>query len=567
MTASASLAATILVVLLASLAIEAAAAQPARRRIAPMALPLRAAISALLVLFWLGVFGRPLLAGFAAVVTVGCLVGISIRKRQLVAEPLVFSDFGLLRMIVRNPELYYLGFMAEAWFIGAVLALGAALAVWLVLEPALVTGPARLALAGLAVVIALGAWFLAGRRAVAAPLRRAVPGPDLERDVGRWGLLLTLAAYGLRWRGDEADRESLESVVEDVSRPPHAEVAGGAGPRSTHDPCTSFEADLRSAPQDEEGGGHGGRAEAGASAPDLVIVLQLESFVDPVRHGLATVPLPGLARAQAAAVAQGPLGVPAHGAFTMRTEYAVLSGEGGRESGFRQFDPYLSRRGRVPATLATRLRARGYRTLFVHPFRPGFFNRDALVPRLGFDEALWEDDFAGAERVGPYVSDDAVVARVLFEARRSGGSPTLITAITMENHGPWPEGRLPDEPDATRQYLRHLANSDRALSRLIDGLADWPGRALVALYGDHPPVLPGIDQGRPPETVYAVLELGLLADGANRAGPAWPLSADGLGRLLAERALGAAGEDRSREEERSASGQPLAAPIEEGSAA
>ena len=37
-------------------------------------------------------------------------------------------------------------------------------------------------------------------------------------------------------------------------RPPRAEVAGAAGPRGTHDRDASFEADLRSAPQDEEGG-------------------------------------------------------------------------------------------------------------------------------------------------------------------------------------------------------------------------------------------------------------------------------------------------------------------------
>ena len=51
-----------------------------------------------------------------------------------------------------------------------------------------------------------------------------------------------------------ADAPGAEVVVEDGSHhhPPHAEVPGGARPRSTHDRSASFEASLREAPQNED---------------------------------------------------------------------------------------------------------------------------------------------------------------------------------------------------------------------------------------------------------------------------------------------------------------------------
>lgn len=479
-------------VFLLSLAIERAAAAREAPRIAPSACPARLGLAAVLHLFWLGVFLRPGLAGFAALTTIAVVTAISVRKRQLVAEPLVFSDFGLLRLVLRHPDLYYLGFFSDARFIAGALAFAAGLGLWLWLEPPSLSWPAGLLLA-LSVLGSIGLlWSLAGQAAFRDALGRLVPGPELERHVGRWGLLLTLAAYGLRWRGE-------------TLRPSAAETAEDPFP----------------------------------DGPDLVVVLQLESFVDPARSGLPPLPLPGLDRARALSRVHGPLAVPAHGAFTMRSEYAVLTGLSGAQSGFRQFDPYLSSAASTPPTLATRLTARGYRTLFIHPFRASFFNRETVMPRLGFAETLWEEDFAGAERVGPYVGDRALAQRILAESQR-GDRPQLIMAVSMENHGPWSAGRLADEPDPTRQYLRHLANGDAAIAMLIDGLSSRNGCALLCVYGDHPPILPGIDLARPPETEYVVMELG-------RGAPApttehRQLAVDGLGRLLLALSRGGRGE-------------------------
>lgn len=477
-----------IVAFLAGIAIERYAALPSTRGLSPAALPARIAAFALLAAFWLGVWDRPVLAAFACVVTLAVMTAISVMKRRLVDEPVVFSDFALLRLVVRHPDLYYTGFMATPPFLGGAAVFVAAVAAWLWAEPAWLAWWMALALVFAVLSVLALAWWVAALPGPARILARLVPEPAVEAHVGRWGLLLTVAAYALRWRGQAVD----------------APVAG---------------IDLPA-----------GLAEARPLAPDRVVVVQLESFVDPPRLWAGEPGLPGLARARGLALHHGPLGVPAHGAFTMRSEYAVLTGLSRAELGFRYLDPYLSTRDRAPPTLASRLAARGFATAFLHPFRAGFFDRVRVMPRLGFARLLYEEDFAGAERFGPYVSDAALVAHVLEEADRTGG-PTLVVAVTMENHGPWSPGRLAHEPDPTRQYRLHLANADRAITTLIDALASRPERTLLCVFGDHPPILPGVVAAARPETDYAVLLLG----GESRADAptdARPLAAHELGRLL-----------------------------------
>jgi hypothetical protein len=400
---------------------------------------------------------------------------------------------------VRHPDLYYTDVLTERRTIAAGVALAALLGLWLWLEPPL-PGLTLANAIGLELVVAAivtASWWAAQRPGFVRALAARLPRPDPERHIARWGLLLTLVAYALRWRG--------ESGQVPAANPPADELP-----------------------------------ELGPVAPDLVVVVQIESFLDPRRLGLDGPPLPGLERARARSIVHGALATPADGAYTMRSEYAVLTGLSPDELGFRRFDPYLS--ARHPAdTLAGGLRQRGFATLFMHPFRAAFFDRDRVMPRLGFERFLWEEDFAGAERVGPYVGDRAFAARILREAERQAGAPTLIVAITMENHGPWTDGRLPDLSGPLPQYLAHLVNGDQAVDDLVQGLDERPGRALLCLYGDHPPILPALDRPGPALTDYVVLELGR---GARPHSPIRrDITADALGRLLRRLSAGSPGAD------------------------
>src|SRR5690606_16913249 len=119
--------------------------------------------------------------------------------------------------------------------------------------------------------------------------RRLAPEPDLCRDAARFGPLGCALVYLLRWRAADA-RRRLPS------------------PRPI------------------------GPARAG-NAP-LIVVVQAESFVDIRRLGREGPKLACLDRLRRMALLHGRLSVPAAGAYTMLSEFAVLSGLDAEALGF-----------------------------------------------------------------------------------------------------------------------------------------------------------------------------------------------------------------------------------------
>jgi len=449
------------VALTGAFAIEAAASSQ-RPSLRPGDLAIRAAGYALITLFWFQFSWRPWLAASSCLLTLAILSVVDRLKRRVIGEPVVFSDLALLAQVPRHPQLYYTLPLTDLRIAGPLL-LGVAIVVaWYVLEPAaLPSGTSASILAILGLPAALAALALAGltppgQRA----LRRIFPQPDLARDVARYGLVAAMMGYGLRRLGED---DAL--------------------------PVPAY--------------GHG--------SPDdeVIVVVQLESFLDPARLGGPD--LPAMARIRAQAAQYGRLAVPAHGAYTMRSEHAVLTGLGPESLGFGRYDPYLARKGEEPTSLARLARAAGFETVFVHPFHRDFFDRARVFQRLGFERLVMEEDFSDAPRIGPYIGDVAVADRILTQVAKGQGSKTgrtFVFSVTMENHGPWKPGRLTGIDEPLAQYLHHVAHTGQAIERLIDGLAGR--RATLCVFGDHAPSLPDL---RPPEsgtmaTDYALFRFG-----------------------------------------------------------
>ncbi|MEH3119553.1 MAG: LTA synthase family protein [Methylorubrum populi] len=475
------------VALAGSFAIEAAAS-PRRPSLRPGDLAIRALGYALITLFWFQFSWRPWLAACSCLLTLAILSVVDRLKRTVIGEPMVFSDFALLAQVPRHPELYYTLPLTDPRMGGPLLLGVAGVVAWYRLEPAALpegTAASLLAMLGLPAALAslaLAALTPPGR----AWLRRRLPRPDLDRDVARFGLVASLMGYALRRRGE-------------ARTPP----AFGALP-----------------------------AEAGAAPEDeVVVVVQLESFLDPARLGGPDLPL--MARIRAQAAQYGRLAVPAHGAYTMRTEHAVLTGCEPEALGFGRFDPYLARKGEEPTSLARLARAAGFETVFVHPFHRDFFDRARVFRRLGFERLVMEEDFADAPRVGPYIGDVAVAERILAEAAPERGR-TFVFSVTMENHGPWKAGRLAGLDAPLAQYLHHVAHTGQAVERLIDGLAGR--RATLCVFGDHAPSLPGL---RPTETGPLATDYALFRFGRGDVPPPAriDLAAAGLGRVLRKAVL------------------------------
>ncbi len=374
---------------------------------------------------------------------------VSNAKRAMLGEPLVFSDLALIGAVFRHPQFYLSALKPSqkgAIFMAAPIAPAL---LWWLFVPEL---PEHLA--GLALLVAgLGVIWLSLR---VPPWSRLAPEPNAEADLARHGLIATLLLYRARWR-QTVDPAPLEPI--DGNPPP-------AG---------------------------------------VVVVIQCESFADPVElFGDAALALPGLAAARDAAWQWGDLLVGGFGAYTMRTEYGVLFGRSEEALGFRRFDPFLTALGEATYALPNRLA--GWRSVFVHPHDMRFYNREAIMRAGGFAELVGEDCFAPPRAdEGRYVTD-AAMADSIVDLARAATLPTLIYAVTIENHGPW-EAAAGNRPEDLKQgYLRLVRNSDAMLKRLMADLARLHRPATLVFFGDHRPSIPGVSEpGGARHTPYVIV--------------------------------------------------------------
>lgn len=385
-----------------------------------------------------------------ALALIGLFTMISNAKRAMLGEALVFSDLALLGAVFRHPQFYFSALTkAQKTLLALACPVVPGLLWWVFV------GDPRGHLAGVAVLVVS---VMALRLTVKLPQwSRLAPVPDADGDVLRHGLIPAVFLHWLRWR-------------------------------SSNDPAPAANDVGRAAQPDE-----------------LAIVIQCESFADPVAlFGGSTPALPGLEAARASAWASGALMVSGFGAYTMRTEYGVLFGRSEGQLGFRRFDPFLTATREASFALPQRLKPSGWRSIFVHPHDMRFYNREAIMTAGGFAELVGEERFAPpAPGEGRYVTDAAMAAEILSLAK-AATQPTLIYAVTIENHGPWKPSS--QDGDLRSGYLRLVQKGDAMLDALHTALQAMKRPATLVFFGDHRPSIPGIsnpDGAR--DTPYVVL--------------------------------------------------------------
>jgi hypothetical protein len=412
---------------------------------------------------YLALTARPLFAGVLTFAMMGGFAFTDWVKRDMLHEPVVFSDLGEAVELFRHPRLYLPFAGTGRVLAGAALAFSAFFAL-LALEPPVrpwpdwsaILIPALLILVGAALHGPLLGW-------TAGVLRTFRPSGDPFQDAAALGPLAMQLTYSLIARDERPARRLAAN-----SRPMLA-----------------------------RGGSVGGGS--GAAAP--VVVVQCESFFDPRRlhPGVPADFIPAFAEGCRTSAQWGRLTVPGWGANTMRAEFAVMTGLPEEAVGYDRFNPYFAFARAPLASLARRMRAEGYRTICLHPFDRTFYRRDHVMPYLGFDVFLGEEAFAGAKRSGHYVSDPEV-ARVALDIVREEGPAVFLFAITMDNHGPWETGphdgpvsvaALPAtaESASLAKFLSGVRRGDEMLSMITQSMSA-AGAGLCAFYGDHLPSLP-----------------------------------------------------------------------------
>ncbi|WP_206127752.1 sulfatase-like hydrolase/transferase [Burkholderia sp. Ac-20379] len=394
---------------------------------------------------------RPIFSAFVALALVGLVAAVSNAKYESLREPFVFTDLSLFSQLFSHPRLY-LPFLSA----GKVIAIGVGIVLVIagfIAEPPAAHGSA--ALAWLAVALP---FVLALRIAARLPLTL-----DPNADQRRHGFFAVFVAYLLNGLRPATFRRFREFMAQ-------APFATGAP--------------------------------APAARPD-VIAIQSESFFDARRLGDEIEPglLPHFDAALREAVWHGEMAVPAWGANTMRTEFAVLTGTESASLDYARFYPYAFVRRKL-ASLAAWFGRGGYDTVAIHPYYADFFGRDRVFPLLGFERFLDIGHFAAAPRAGPYVADAAVADAILAELAQPHERPRFVFAMTMENHGPLHlETVLPGEAASRHTlgdgsawrdltaYLRHIENADAMIGRLLDHLRSSDRETVVCFYGDHVPAL------------------------------------------------------------------------------
>lgn len=397
----------------------------------------------------LAVCGSPVCSAVLTGIAGISLVVASNAKYAILYEPLVFSDLFLLKYFIRHPSFYIFA-------ISPILRVGIACGVsimLILLVTATVYAPIEEHIAGFLLAAVFFILLVLFR------VERMAPVPDLERDIGRFGLGGCLFIYWRCWC--RQSREFLPS------------------PRIMPFPSQPGE---------------------------VIVVLQCESFSDPQTLGLPSSvtlpPMQALERARAQASQYGYLNVSGFGAYTLRTEYAVLSGKTEEELGFRRFDPFLTAWQNADQSLPSLLGRAGFHTVYMHPYDLHFGDRITVMPAMGFAETIGCEGFEsdnGDKSV--YVNDRELADKILSVIGKNT-DPLFLYAVSIENHGPW-GGK--DGPVGC--YLSHLESSDAMIGQLIQGLDQCQRPARLIVLGDHRPSIPGVvspEAGR--DTPYVVVD-------------------------------------------------------------
>lgn len=424
---------------------------------------------------------RPIMALVLGMTLIGLLLVINRVKEQVLREPLVLADAWLLPQIWQYPEMY-LPFMPMRGLAIGTVVFAACIGLLAWVEP----GVPRTAHAGLyalcACVAALPVVLLALLRTNRLPaswnrrvLRLLPVSHDAAADAARNGPLASAMLHPVL-------AGSMQQPMPDFLRNPHGRPAASRWP----DHFERFLADIEAA--------------HAADCPHVVLI-QAESFCD-IRehvHGAQKEALRDFLPNWDALKAAGrtlPTPENAYGAYTMRTEFSMLTGLHLEALGAFAFNPYILAARRPMWSLARFFKARGYATVCIHPYHKGFFQRNKVMANLGFDRFLGIEELNALERFGPYVSDAALgerIARELGAAQR----PVFCFAISIEAHGPWQAGRLtptqraaclPDVPEGLftpgmDMYLCHLRHMDTLFGRM----GNTPEHRALWGFGDHPP--------------------------------------------------------------------------------
>ncbi len=187
------------------------------------------------------------------------------------------------------------------------------------------------------------------------------------------------------------------------------------------------------------------------------------------------------------------------GAGTSASEFEFLTGNSMAflPSGSIPYQQYVIS---PSSSLASTMKANGYRTVAIHPGELTSWQRNLAYPLLGFDTFKCETDLdvpISYER--DYISDETSFEQIIWEYENKEPNEKLfVFNVTIQNHGGYTEPDYPAQVTVTgaegaypkaEQYLTLAAKTDDAFRRLVEYFEQQEEPTIILMFGDHQPTV------------------------------------------------------------------------------
>lgn len=403
--------------------------------------------------------------------------GISRAKFIFIREPLVFSDIALVVDVFKYKTIFYATKLNVVFWTVALLYVFGVSALFMVEEPSVIpTANTWLWIMVGVLLPTLSILLLFVKpvgHAAASVAQKLLTTLNVKSNTTRFGTFTSVSYHFMMWLGMRRDAiidelaQGLQSVIHDMLGEPNRE------------------------------------------AP-LLILWQSESFLDLRNVGCQDLALPTIDALKERAAQWGRLTSVFEGGYTLRTEFAVLSGLQPDDVHADASYPYLRASHYADVVWPNKLQRAEWYTHFIHPYDRTFFLRHKAMPIFGFRHLTMLDDFDHVrDRDGDYVSDMRLTQKVLhicdgIDKQQSA----LLFVASMANHGPWEPGRCDGLTEPVEIYKELLRKADQALGHLVEELDKHDRPVWLAFYGDHAPLLKQYADPFPdPRTDYFIVPL------------------------------------------------------------
>lgn len=142
-----------------------------------------------------------------------------------------------------------------------------------------------------------------------------------------------------------------------------------------------------------------------------------------------------------------------------------------------------------------------YKTTAFHPYYSSGYNRRSVYEYIGFDEAVFYEEFKGKELLRGLITDrnDYKDLIAMYEKNKKANKdqPQFFFNVTMQNHGGFSNNKVNfEEPvkitnfkavQALDNFVSLMKTSDTALIDLIDYFKKADEPVIILFYGDHQP--------------------------------------------------------------------------------